>query len=500
MKLDGWKKAYVVLLLAASAIASHAQTFTDLVNFNFFDGDTPQSTLVQGTDGNFYGTTYAGGSGVGSVCSGCGTVFKVTPAGVLTTLYSFCSQPLCTDGALPYAGLVLATDGNFYGTTLVGGNPSCATNAAGCGTVFKMTPGGTLTTLYSFCTQPGCSDGSLPQAGLVQGSDGNFYGTTGNGGASTGFGTVFEITPTGTLTTMYRFCVKGDPCLDGGLPQSGLVEATDGSFYGTTFYGGAGKEGLGTVFRITRAGALRTVHSFSLEAGTGRLPVSGLVLAADGNFYGTLFEGGIPLCDSDFGCGTVYKMTPKGEVTTLYSFCAQTGCIDGARPVTGVIQATDGNLYGVTTLGGSNGGGTIFEITPGGSLTTLHSFCGQPACTDGTTPYEALLQSTSGIFYSTTLSGGATGDFGTIFSLSTGLGRFVSLVRDSGKVGQIGAVLGQGFTGTTGVSLNGTPANFTVVSDGYIRATVPAGAATGLVTVNTPSGTLTSNVIFHVEP
>ena len=192
-----------------------------LTTLHTFDS-IPSADLVQGTDGNFYGTTDYGGGAYGQ-----GMVFKINPQPpyTVTTLYSFCSQPNCVDGTYPEGGLVQGTDGNFYGTTLDAG-------AYGSGTVFKITPGGTLTTLYSFCSQTNCTDGANPYAGLVQSTDGNFYGTTGFGGANS-YGTVFKMTPSGTLTTLYSFCSQTN-CADGNTPYAGLVQGTDGNFYGAT--------------------------------------------------------------------------------------------------------------------------------------------------------------------------------------------------------------------------------------------------------------------------
>jgi uncharacterized repeat protein (TIGR03803 family) len=209
---------------------------------------------VQASDGNFYGTTVEGGA------DGAGTVFRITPSGTLTTLYSFCSQVNCTDGYWPYAGLVQAADGNLYGTT---GNGGAFGNY---GTVFKITPSGTLTTLYSFCAQNGCADGEEPAARLVQAADGNFYGTTASGGTSQNCdsyrcGTVFKITPSGTLTTLHSFNYADGAYPYAGLVQaSGLVQAAVLNFYGTTFKGGG--DGYGTVFRLA---AVRLCPSCSLE-------------------------------------------------------------------------------------------------------------------------------------------------------------------------------------------------------------------------------------------
>jgi uncharacterized repeat protein (TIGR03803 family) len=443
----------VVLLYIATATASPAQIiFKTLLNFSY-SNYAPYMSLVQGRDGNFYGTTVYGGANHYD-----GTVFKITPDGTLTTLYSFCAQKGCTDGAGPYGGLILATDGNFYGTTVFGG-------ANGNGTFFKITPGGTLTTLLSFY-------GTTSYGALVQATDGNFYGTTVNGGNHRcDCGTVFKVTPEGTLATLHKF--DGS---DGANPYAGLVLAADGNFYGTTL-----GNGNSTVFKISPRGLLTTLHRF--DGTDGSEVFAGLIQAKNGNFYGTAGRGGA------HGDGTVFKISSRGALATLHNFDGP----DGAYPYAGLAQATDGNFYGTTTAGGANGNGTIFKISSRGGLTTLHRFDG----TDGDTPGNALLQATDGIFYGTTEFGGTNG-LGTVFSLSVGLDPFVAFVRDAGEIGQIVGILGQGFAGTTNVSFNGIPANFAVRSDTYLTATVPDGATSGFVTVTTTSDTLTSNKAFRV--
>ena len=235
------------------------------------------------------------------------------------------------------------SDGNFYGTTIAGG-------AQGNGTVFKITPTGTLTTLYNFCYESSCPQ--YPQAALVQGSDGNFYGTTPVGG-TTYNGTVYEITPSGALTTLYNFCSQTN-CTDGSKPYAGLVQATDGDFYGTTIAGGA--QGNGTIFKITPSGTLTTLYSFCSQSGCDYgLAEAGLIQATDGNFYGT----------TDLGAGTVFTITPSGTFTTLYSFCSDPNCADGTSPLAALVQATNGNFYGTTSEGGASdncpgGCGTVF--------------------------------------------------------------------------------------------------------------------------------------------
>jgi uncharacterized repeat protein (TIGR03803 family) len=484
-KIGWWKTACAVCVLCAvTAIASPAQTFTTLHSFDGTDGNGPLAPLLQASDGNLYGTASTGG------VSGGGTVFKMTPAGTLTTLYSFCSQSTCTDGANPVGSLLQASDGGFYGTTEYGG-------AYGYGTVFKITSTGTLTTLYSFCSQSNCGDGEYPRAGLVQDSDGDLYGTTYFGGANGKHGTVFRVTPNGLVTTLYSFCSQS-ACADGGNPTAALIQGANGSFYGfygTTSSGGDDTScagGCGTVFSITPNGNLTTLHSF--ERVDGAFPFGALAQGTDKNLYGTTYQGGVT------DVGTVFEVSPSGSVTTLYSFCSQTHCTDGEYPQTALIQATDGNLYGTTQGGGIRGNGTVFKITPGGRLTTLYRFClDGGSCSDGSGPVAVPVQATDGTFFGTTQSGGINSD-GTVFSLSVGLAPFVETQPTSGKLGASVKILGTNLTGATSVTFNGTPAVFEVVSSSFITTTVPAGATTGKVQVVTPGGTLTSNVPFRVLP
>lgn len=482
-----WVTALMGMLLAA-AIAAPAQTFETLLNLNGTDGEGPTyGSLVQGIDGNLYGTTAFGGNYTNCTL-GCGTVFKITAEGKLTTLYNFCSQSGCTDGSEPNAGLVLDAAGNFYGTTNAGGLNYSYCPSGGCGTIFKVTPGGKLTTLYKFCTQAGCTDGLDLFAGLVLAANGNFYGTATYGGTK-GYGTVFEITATGKLTVLYSFCAQPN-CADGTYPRGALVQATDGNFYGTA---GGGGLGYGTVFKITPAGTLTTLHSFDVTDGDG--PWGGLVQATNGNFYGTTQQGG------SHGFGTVFEITPARILTTLHSFDAT----DGEYPEAALVQSTDGNFYGTTYQGGtssdcSGGCGTAFKITAGGKLTTLHSFDG----TDGSALY-GLVQATNGSFYGTTFEGGVSSicpyglGCGTVFSLGLGLKPFVEALPTVGKIGAAIKILGNNLTGATIVTFNSTPATFTVISATEIATTVPASATTGPVQVVTPSGTLTCNVNFRVE-
>jgi uncharacterized repeat protein (TIGR03803 family) len=450
----------VLVFLLAGALASPAQTFTSLVSLGGTDGGNPYYMyLVQGTDGNLYGTMSTQGA------NNAGTVFRMTTVGKLTPIYPFCSLASCADGVGPHGGLVLATNGNFYGTAGGGG-------ANSVGTVYEITSAGKLTTLHSF----DYTDGSTPYVGLVQATNGNFYGTTSDGG--NGYGTIFEITPTGTLTSLHTF-----DGTDGQYPDARLVQGTNGILYGTTY--------ATTAFEITLAGKLTNLPNFAAWGGSG--PTGAFIQATNGNFYGTTSSGGAN------GQGTVFDMTPAGKVTLLYSFCSLPSCADGQVPWAGLIQGTDGNFYGTTSSGGANGQGTIFQLTPKGILTTLYNFCSLTACADGSSPYEGLVQATNGTFYGTTYSGG-TNSAGTIFSLSMGLGPFVQTVTTSGKVAAKFIILGTNLAGATAVSFNGTAATFTVVKSSEITATVPAGATTGTIKVTTPGGILSSNVAFRVTP
>lgn len=456
-------QTFSVLLLfwAATAIVAPAQTFTKLLDLNCTSGCGSDSPLVQGVDGNFYGTTTFGGP------AGSGSVFKMSAGGTLTTLHNF------PHTQTPLASLVLGMDSAFYGTTVSSDPPP--------GTIFRINSNGAFTTLHSFAT----TDGSQPWSPLFLASDGSFYGATLSGGDNDE-GALFKITAAAVLTTLHSFNSS-----DGSRPHGGLIQASDGNFYGVTEEGGTFDNG--TIFRMTPTGAVTTLHSFNYNT-DGSRPESALVQASSGNLYGTTSSGGL------YAFGTVFRITLSGTFSTLYNFCAQSGCPDGGDPFGGLIQATDGNLYGTTVTGGSDGCvnpcGTIYRITPAGSLTTLHVF----DQTGGASPYGGLMQATNGTFYGTTDLGGSGSNGGTVFSLSVGLGPFVRTVPIAGKVGTVVKILGGNLTGSTSVTFNGTAAAFTVVSKTLITATVPAGATTGKIQVVTPNRPLTSNVSFQVLP
>jgi uncharacterized repeat protein (TIGR03803 family) len=453
---SGWGRVLLLLCVAIASV-SQAQTFKTVVNFNGSDRASPSASLVQGLNGNLYGTTNGGGKYDG------GTIFEVTPAGELTTLYNFCSKANCADGQNPRARLIEATDGNLYGTTFYGGN------ANGAGTLFRITPAGKLTTLYRFCAKggAGCTDSAYPN-GVVQGADGRLYGTTEGGGAGTGaanakadttdtcgelFADAFETNPF-LLIPVTFFCVEYH-CADGWGPQDTL----------TTFNDEFPEE---TTLRLR----------FPDDAAQ-----SGREL-----FYGTTSGGGA------YGDGVVFKASPAGAYTRIYSFCQKANCADGAFPKAPVIEGTDGNLCGTTSGGNGNrncpieqGCGTVFRLTPSGVLTTLHSF----EVTDGRYPAAGLVQATNGTFYGATRLDGAYGE-GTIFTLSMGLGPFAKTVPTAGKAGTTVIILGTDLTKASIVRFNGKAAEFKIVSPTEITATVPSGATTGTVEVTTPSGTLKS--------
>jgi uncharacterized repeat protein (TIGR03803 family) len=401
-------RVFVICIVAcAGPTIVRAQTFTSLLSFNGPDGAFPQHSLVRGADGNFYGTTPSGG---GTNQGGCGNVIELTASGQLTTLHDFD----CTDGEQPYSGVIRGRNGNFYGVTAQGGG-----NGIG-GTIFEVTAKGELTILYNFCSKTNCSDGSTPYAGLTQARDGNFYGTTSAGGAKGG-GTIFKITPEGKLSTLYSFCSQAN-CQDGSDPFAGLIQGFDGNFYGTTSMGGTNNQG--TIFKITPRQELTTLYSFCSVANCidGATPYAGLTQASNGHLYGTTYSGGA------YNEGTVFEVTQADGLMTLHSFNGA----DGSEPfVADLIEGADGNFYGTTADGGAYGyGGTVFKITPSGKLTSLYSFCAESGCAEGQGPVGGLLQGIDGTFYGTTYEGGIygaanCGDYGdqgcgTFFSLNVG--------------------------------------------------------------------------------
>ena len=339
-------------------------------------GFNPFAGLTQTKDGNFYGTALSGGA------NGDGTVFRMTTNGIVSLVHGF---NYSTDGAVPYAALTLGANGSLYGVNYLGGS-------SGYGTLFRMTTNGVTTTLASLNYT---TSGGYPVAGMVQGRDGSFYGPTLEGGLS-GYGTLFRVTSANSFSTLRSF--NGD---NGENCSSLLLQGADGNFYGTAEYGGT-NGGWGTVFRTTPAGVITPLVSFGYV--NGGIPVAGLVQDTDGTFYGTTYYGGTN------GVGTVFKMTADGALTSLYSF---SGGTDGSNPFGGLILSRDGNLYGTTESGGNYSSGTVFRMSPDGTLVTLAHFDDF----QGANPEGILVQGADGNLYGTTPNGGQANE-GVIFRLS----------------------------------------------------------------------------------
>jgi uncharacterized repeat protein (TIGR03803 family) len=391
----GWMSIVTAVFFCVTA--ANAQTVTPLADFNRTVGGAPGGPLTQGLDGNFYGTAGVGGA------RDRGAVFVATSAGTITDLFSFCKATTCPTGASPYLSLLQVSNGNFFGFTY---------GTSTYGTIFRLSPTGVINNLFTFCPNNICTDGQLPRANLIQARNGYLYGTTNASGTHVG-GTIFKLTTSGTLTTVYDFCQLSN-CADGASSYGfgSLIQATDGNLYGVT---GTGGKGFGTIYQFSpTAGTLKTIYKFC-KAGAGTNPCldganpNGLVQGLDGNFYGTATGGGV------HGDGIIFKVTQYGGLTVLYNFCSQTGCADGEGPtglilgsdgnfygttanlgsngsvpnnifqftpagvytvlystdvrtqsgVLSVMQSTDGNFYGTYDIGGANNLGTFFEISTG---------------------------------------------------------------------------------------------------------------------------------------
>jgi uncharacterized repeat protein (TIGR03803 family) len=413
--------ALVVFALGTGAPFERASAESDGVVYSFTggsDGASPAGGLIADNAGNLYGTSFGGGS------AGHGDVYKLTPGGSITVLYSFSGK---RDGGSPQSTLLADAKGNLYGTTSEGG-------AANQGTVFKLAPNGKETVLHAF--KGGYKDGAYPQAGLIVDSDGIFYGTTQVGGSSGscggGCGIVFRISAAGKFALLYSF--GGSP--DGAYPTGALVEDAQGNLYGTTEGGGIQSNycgiGCGTAFELSprKKRWVETVIHLFVGGGTdGINPYAGLITDGAGNFFGTTTLGGnIADCIVDAGCGSVFEISPAGHgawtENVLYAF---QGGSDGATPYAGLIRDNAGNLYGATFEGGlndcpfSSGCGTVFKLAPNGAETILHAFSGVPS--DGANSQANLFADGKGNLYGTTDQGGATqGCFesqgcGTVFVL-----------------------------------------------------------------------------------
>ncbi len=376
-------KLKIIASLVAAALAfTHFPARADvnvttLVSFTgtngVYPGANPYAELTQDGNGNFYGTTELGGS------NNMGTVFRMTSNGAFTTLTSFAG----TNGANPYGGLVQASNGSFYGTTRNGGSNNL-------GTVFQITTNGVLTILVTF----NGTNGSAPLTGLLLASDGFLYGTTISGGVSNK-GTIFQMTTNGALNVLVSF--PGGT--NGNAPEAGMIQGMDGNLYGTTWAGG-------NLFQVKTNGQMTNLMVFA----TGAQPRGKLVQDAYGILYGTTYGGGT------YNKGTTFKITTNGIFNTLFNFDST----NGANPYAGMILGKDGNLYGTTVVGGSPPLGVVFQMATNGNFTPLYFFdynANNSTFPHGGYPYAELLQAVDGNFYGTAEIGGAAG-YGTIFKIS----------------------------------------------------------------------------------
>jgi len=462
------------------------------------------SGATLGTDGNYYGTNQDGGPGGGCGFSGCGQIFKVTPAGVETIVYNFTGLG---DGSGPQAAPIQATNGVFYGTTPAGG-------ANGASTAYSVTSNGTFKTLHTFAE----SEGQQVQAELVQGTDGNFYGTAVNGGAN-GLGSVFKMTPAGAVTVLHSFAGS-----DGQNPCCGLVQDSNGIFYGST--AGGGGEGIaGVIFSITSAGVYTVLHSIDPAAGDGTGPGSTLTLGSDGKLYGVTASG------TSGVSGTLFNITTSGSFTTLYTFCASGGfCTDGYGPSSPVKQNTNGMFYGVTSNGGDAGCssqglgcGTVYSLNmklkpfislvstsgkEGANIGILgQGFTASSVVSFGGVQATVFSRSGSTFLLATVPVDALTGTV-TVTTGETTLATvqpfrvtptLISFDPSSGPVGTPVTITGTGFLQAAHVTFNGKAATFTVNSDTEITATVPSGATSGKILVTTKGGSVSSTSGFTVN-
>jgi uncharacterized repeat protein (TIGR03803 family) len=533
-------------ILGLCTLTTYAQTFTVLHDFGSSAGDPadPMFTtkIAQGRDGNLYSTGSNGGTGAGAV-------FKITPAGKLTVLYNFCSLAGCADGQSPQSGLTLGTDGNFYGTTVLGGGTS------GNGTIFKITPAGVLKVLHQFNKNGGSSDGWDALGAPVEALDGNFYGTTAFGGGPCDCGTIYRITPSGTFTVLHTFTGGST---DGGYPHAPLALGVDGNLYGTTtsqefaafristagkyvllnktlfsegqlvqstdldFYGTGGTGGE-QIFKMT-PGGLGTVL-YTLNQGTnGSGPRSGLIRGSDGNLYGTTQAGGPTTnCSSNLGsCGVIFKITPAKSYSVLFDFENPDGYEPGP-----IFQHTNGNLYGNTNFGGTVNGslgccGTFYRFSNNlapfvvllpytGKVGSTIEFLGQGFTSSSVVSFNgtaAKPSAVTGTYLTAKVPARATTG---IVSVTTSMGLLKSLYKfrvipqitsftpASGPVGTVVKITGVSLTQTSAVTFGGVKASSrTVNSDTQVTATVPAAAKTGTIVITTAGGIATSATNFSV--
>ena len=445
--------AALALFCIGAAPPVQAQTYSVIYNLGTNSGDpiTPTGPFVQGRDGSLHGGAIEGAD------HSTDQIFRISPAGALTVESTFGVNDSGTCGN----GLTLGRDGNFYGVCQFG-------NGDFLGYVYRMTPAGVVTVLHHFTGV--IPEGTQPNTPPIQGNDGNFYGMTSGGGASN-FGTVYKMTPTGTVTTLHGF-TRGT---DGATPTTPLVLGNDGNFYGGT---------VTSIFKITASGKVTVVHD--PNGGTeGSEPVT-LVLGADGSFYGTTLSAGAN------NAGTFFKVTASGTYTVLHNFSTADGLRGGFDYL---MQATDGNFYGAELNGFGGDQGTLYKVTTKGVLTVLHSFGG----TDGSGPRGGMFQNTNGILYGDTKQGGSL-LHGVVYEWNANLAPFARLELTSGKAATSIGIFGQGFLTATGVTFGGIAGTFTAAGDNYMTATIPSGGTSGPVVVLIPSGNLTSSKTFKLTP
>ncbi len=525
---------------------------THLHDFGFADGEHPRGPLVQASDGYLYGTTESGGANQSDYClavkfyngGGCGTAFRISTQGTFTKLHDFYTA---ADGyqVTPSTGMVQAGDGNFYGM-------SYRAFPSGRTSIFKMTPDGTVTVHYLFAADE--SQGYLAEAGLIVGRDGNLYGTTGSAGAvngnpTAGCGTVFRAGTDGSFQTLHTFTGAASGIGDGCVPWARLIQGRDGNFYGTTAYGGYQKNhciagGCGIVFKLTPDGTETVLHRFTATAKDGEFPEGdGLVQAADGSFYGTTLGnpygegfGFVPLCvlggSTDFSCGTVYRIDRLGRFSNVALFGTGDGAT-GLFPHASMILARDGNLYGSTFSGGGYGPGTIYRVlldpsTPIIAIDSLTPAGGPPGTTvtvsgvgftgatqvtfgNGTAPEPVPFTVDSDTQITTTVPAdaqtsaiGVTSPRGTTFSntpfyLQPVIDQIVPVI---GRVGSGVTLNGAHFDSITSITFGGVPASkysYVTSGDTSINVEVPSGARSGPIVVSNPGGSASSPV-FIVRP
>jgi uncharacterized repeat protein (TIGR03803 family) len=410
--------AAILLLMFGLLTTAPAQTFKVLHTFKGApsDGQGPFGVVIRDSAGNLYGTTEAGGTGKWDGTGTCGTLFKLNKTGKEVAHMSF----HLASGCQPRVGLLRDAQGNFFGTTLLGGDTQCY--QFGCGTVFKVSKTGKGTLLHRFTGTP---DGWFPEALLVEDEAGNLYGTTTNGGAFDNGGTIFKVDSKGNESILYNFCSEMN-CVDGSSPAAGLARDSSANLYGVA---GGGLNGAGVVYELDASGRETVLYNFT-GGSDGDGPTSVLILDSQGNLYGTTEGGGNFIGDCEaLGCGVVFEVSPQPggswKETTLYKFCSQANCTDGERPAAGpLVRDAAGNLYGSTYFGGKssfqcNGScGLVFKLDPTGRETVLHSFTGG---TDGAFPWAGLTMDLANNLYGTAAGGGDTacpGGCGVVFGIT----------------------------------------------------------------------------------